>query len=275
MDIQPLTPNIGAQISGVQLNQTLSNQHLSALHDALLKHQVLFFRDQHISAETQRDLAQSFGQLHIHPIYPPHERVPEIMVLDSHLQDLKDNELWHTDVTFLAEPAMGCVLSAKQVPSFGGDTLWASLTQAYADLSLPMQQFLLHLSAQHDIARSFPNDRFAQTPDAQAKLEAAKAKHPPLSHPVVRTHPITGEKALFISEGFTTRINELSQAESDVLLAFLFRHSTQPKYFVRWHWQNGDVAIWDNRCTQHFANFDYGNFRRIMHRATIVGDKPF
>ena len=170
---------------------------------------------------------------------------------------------------------MGCVLSAIQVPAFGGDTLWASLTRAYADLSPPMQQFLSGLTAKHDISCSFPDTRFAQTKEAKASLEKARQDHPPMSHPVVRTHPVTGEKCLFVTEGFTIRINELSPEESDILLTFLFKHSTLPTYVVRWHWQNGDVAIRDNRCTQHFACFDYGNAHRIMHRATVAGDKPF
>ncbi|WP_413494018.1 taurine dioxygenase [Morganella psychrotolerans] len=275
MDIQKLTPAIGAQISDIDLNQIQDADTLSKLQAALSEHQVLFFRRQYLKPEVQRNLAAAFGQLHIHPIYPSHKKANEIIVLDSHLLDLRDNELWHTDMTFMAKPAMGCVLSAIQVPEFGGDTLWASLTRAYAYLSPPMQQFLSGLTAEHDISRSFPDSRFTQTKEAKAALEKARQDHPPVSHPVVRTHPVTGEKCLFVTEGFTSSINELSQEESDILLAFLFKHSTRPTYVVRWHWQNGDVAIWDNRCTQHLACFDYGNAHRIMHRATVTGDRPF
>ncbi|WP_425593054.1 taurine dioxygenase [Morganella morganii] len=274
MDIRQLTPAIGAHVSGIDLNLTPDAATLAVLQDALLEHQVLFFRQQYIKPEAQRDFAAALGELHIHPVFPSHKNVRELIVLDSHLLDLKDNELWHTDVTFLEKPAMGCVLSAVQVPPFGGDTLWASLTRAYDDLSPPLQEFLSGLTAEHDISLSFPDSRFAQTGEAKAALEKARRDFPPRRHPLVRTHPVTGKKGLFVTAGFTSRICELSPEESDTLLTFLFKHNTQPKYFVRWHWQDGDVAVWDNRCTQHLASFDYGDFHRIMHRATVMGDKP-
>ena len=274
MKIERLSPALGAVISGIDLNATLNGEAQQGLQAALVEHQVLFLRQQFLQAEQQRDLALLFGDLHIHPIYPAHERVAEVMVLDSHKQDLRDNELWHTDVTFIQTPPLGCVLSAQQVPEFGGDTLWASSTAAYAALSKPMQALLDGLSASHDIRKSFPAARFAITEADAARFEKAKQDHPPVSHPVVRTHPVTGKKGLFVSEGCTTHINELTEAESEALLRFLFAHATHPNFQVRWHWQAGDVAIWDNRATQHFANFDYGAAHRIMHRATVLGDKP-
>ena len=274
MKIERLSPALGAIISGIDLNATLNGEAQQGLQAALVEHQVLFLRQQFLQAEQQRDLALLFGDLHIHPIYPAHERVAEVMVLDSHKQDLRDNELWHTDVTFIQTPPLGCVLSAQQVPEFGGDTLWASSTAAYTALSKPMQALLDGLSASHDIRKSFPAARFAITEADAARFEKAKQDHPPVSHPVVRTHPVSGKKGLFVSEGFTTHINELTEAESEALLRFLFAHATHPNFQVRWHWQAGDVAIWDNRATQHFANFDYGAAHRIMHRATVLGDKP-
>ena len=274
MKIDRLSPALGAVISGIDLNATLNEEAQQGLQAALVEHQVLFLRQQFLQAEQQRDVAKLFGDLHIHPIYPAHERVAEVMVLDSHKQDLRDNELWHTDVTFIQTPPLGCVLSAQQVPEFGGDTLWASSTAAYAALSKPMQALLEGLSASHDIRKSFPATRFALTDADAARFEKAKQDHPPVSHPVVRTHPVSGKKGLFVSEGFTTHINELTETESDALLRFLFAHATHPNFQVRWHWQAGDVAIWDNRATQHFANFDYGAAHRIMHRATVLGDKP-
>ncbi len=275
MDILALTPAIGAEIKGIQLNQSISNSIFTEIKNALLRYQVIFFRQQFIEPHHQKELAEKFGPLHIHPIFPSHPDIKEIMVLDSHQQDLRDNELWHTDVTFLEKPAMGCILSAIQVPCFGGDTLWASGTAAYEDLSDGMKIFLEGLTASHDISLSFPESRFGQDEVTKKNLQAAINQHPPQSHPVIRTHPETGAKSLFISEGFTKKINELSTKESDAILKFLFAHSSQPKYFLRWHWQNGDVAIWDNRCTQHFANFDYGHFHRIMQRATVLGDVPY
>ena len=274
MKIDRLSPALGAVISGIDLNAALNDEAQQGLQAALVEHQVLFLRQQFLQAEQQRDVAKLFGDLHIHPIYPAHERVAEVMVLDSHKQDLRDNELWHTDVTFIQTPPLGCVLSAQQVPEFGGDTLWASSTAAYAALSKPMQALLEGLSASHDIRKSFPATRFALTDADAARFEKAKQDYPPVSHPVVRTHPVSGKKGLFVSEGFTTHINELTETESDALLRFLFAHATHPNFQVRWHWQAGDVAIWDNRATQHFANFDYGTAHRIMHRATVLGDKP-
>ena len=274
MKIDRLSPALGAVISGIDLNAALNDEAQQGLQAALVEHQVLFLRQQFLQAEQQRDVAKLFGDLHIHPIYPAHERVAEVMVLDSHKQDLRDNELWHTDVTFIQTPPLGCVLSAQQVPEFGGDTLWASSTAAYAALSKPMQALLEGLSASHDIRKSFPATRFALTDADAARFEKAKQDHPPVSHPVVRTHPVSGKKGLFVSEGFTTHINELTETESDALLRFLFAHATHPNFQVRWHWQAGDVAKWDNRATQHFANFDYGTAHRIMHRATVLGDKP-
>jgi len=141
-------------------------------------------------------------------------------------------------------------------------------------LSAPMQTFLTGLTASHNIAQSFPTERFALTAEALARLERAKAANPPVSHPVVRTHPVSGRKALFVHDGFTTHINELNAGESRALLTFLYAHCTKPEFVVRWKWRLGDVAFWDNRVTQHYATDDYRPARRVMNRATIVGDRP-
>lgn len=274
LQIQPINPNIGAVLDGVDLNQ-LDEQAIQAIHAALLKHQVIFFRQQQLTAPSQVKLAKSFGALHIHPIYPAMEDAPEVIVLDSHRLDLRDNDLWHTDVTFSTTPPLGCVLQAIKIPEFGGDTLWASGTAAFNALPVDLQDKLRGLTATHDIRKSFPLERFGQIPEDRERLEASFRKNPPLSHPVVRTHPETGADVLFVNEGFTTRINELSEAESDELLAFLFEHAVKPEFHLRWKWQEGDVAIWDNRCTQHKALFDYGDAHRIMHRATVNGSVPY
>lgn len=223
----------------------------------------------------QRRFAARFGDLHIHPIYPSVPEQPEVIVLDTAVTDVRDNAIWHTDVTFLETPALGAVLAAKQLPPYGGDTLWASSTAAYEALSAPLRRLLDGLTATHDIGKSFPRERFGVTEADLARLEEARLKNPPRSHPVVRTHPLTGRKGLFVSDGFTTRINELEPAESDALLKFLFAHATRPEFTVRWRWQENDVAFWDNRVTQHYAVDDYRPQRRVMHRATILGDKPF
>lgn len=275
LTITPLSPALGAQISGIDLSVEINAEQRDAIEQALLKHQVVFFRDQPLTPAQQARFAAHFGDLHIHPIYPNVPETPEVLVLDTAVTDVRDNAVWHTDVTFLATPAMGAVLSAKQLPAYGGDTLWASGIAAFEALSAPLRQMLDGLTATHDFTQSFPLERFGTTAEDRERWEATRRANPPLSHPVVRTHPVSGRKALFVSEGFTTRINELSEAESKALLALLFAHATRPEFTIRWRWQENDVAFWDNRVTQHYAVDDYRPQRRVMHRATILGDAPF
>ncbi|MDH1263458.1 taurine dioxygenase [Pseudomonas sp. GD03944] len=272
--ITPLSPALGAQIEGIDLREPLSDDQHQQIEQALLQHQVLFFRNQPIEPQQQARFAARFGDLHIHPIYPNIPEQPEVLVLDTAVTDVRDNAIWHTDVTFLPTPALGAVLAAKQLPPLGGDTLWASSSAAFEALSRPLQVLLDGLTATHDFTHSFPLERYGNTPDALTRYHEAQRKHPPLSHPVVRTHPVTGRKGLFVNDGFTTRINELQDGESDALLRFLFAHSTRPEFTVRWRWQENDVAFWDNRITQHYAVDDYRPQRRVMHRATILGDVP-
>lgn len=275
IDIHPLSPALGAQISGVDLSRDLTGEQRNVIEQALLDHQVLFFRDQPITPQQQARFAANFGDLHIHPIYPNVPEQPEVLILDTAVTDVRDNAIWHTDVTFLPTPALGAVLSAKQVPAYGGDTLWASGIAAFEALSRPMQALLDGLTATHDFTRSFPLERFGNTAEDLARWEETRRKNPPLSHPVIRTHPVSGRKALFVNEGFTTRINELEAAESEAILKLLLAHGTRPEFTLRWRWQANDVAMWDNRVTQHYAVDDYRPQRRVMHRATILGDAPF
>ncbi|MFP3516268.1 taurine dioxygenase [Pseudomonas sp. SIMBA_077] len=275
LTLTPISSALGAQIEGVDLTQPLSLEQRDAIEQALLKHQVIFFRNQVITPEQQARFAANFGDLHIHPIYPNVPEQPEVLILDTAVTDVRDNAVWHTDVTFLPTPALGAVLSAKQLPAFGGDTLWASGVAAFEGLSKPLQMLLDGLTATHDFTKSFPLERFGSTPEDLARWEQARKNNPPLSHPVIRTHPVSGRKALFVNEGFTTKINELSEAESEAILKLLFTHATRPEYTIRWRWQENDVAFWDNRVTQHYAVDDYRPNRRVMHRATILGDAPF
>ena len=275
LTITPLSSALGAQIDGVDLTQPLNDQQRTAIEQALLEHQVIFFKNQSITPQQQARFAANFGDLHIHPIYPNVPEQPEVLVLDTAVTDVRDNAVWHTDVTFLPTPAMGAVLSAKQLPAFGGDTLWASGIAAFEGLSKPLQVLLDGLTATHDFTKSFPLERFGSTPEDLARWEQTRKNNPPLSHPVIRTHPVSGRKALFVNEGFTTRINELSDLESEAILKLLFAHATRPEYTIRWRWQENDVAFWDNRVTQHYAVDDYRPNRRVMHRATILGNAPF
>lgn len=275
LTVTPISSALGAEIDGVDLTRPLSLEQRDAIEQALLQHQVIFFKNQVITPQQQARFAANFGDLHIHPIYPNVPEQPEVLVLDTAVTDVRDNAVWHTDVTFLPTPALGAVLSAKQLPAFGGDTLWASGIAAFEGLSKPLQVLLDGLSAKHDFTKSFPLERFGSTPEDLARWEQTRKNNPPLSHPVVRTHPVSGRKSLFVNEGFTTKINELSEAESDAILKLLFAHATRPEYTIRWRWQENDVAFWDNRVTQHYAVDDYRPNRRVMHRATILGDAPF
>mgnify|MGYP004704895363 CR=1 FL=1 len=273
--VKRLSSHIGAVVKGVELHKPLSVSDIASLRGLLLQHQVLFFRDQEITPRQHRDLGLAFGSLHRHPVYPTVPDVPEAIVLDTAQNDLKDNALWHTDVTFSETPPMGAILVARHLPEIGGDTLWASGTAAYDALSEPMKVHLDNLTALHDFTRSFPLSRFGRTEEERRRWAEIRNSHLPVEHPVIRVHPETGQKAIFVNEGFTTEICDIDAEESAALLAFLFRHMARPEFHMRWSWRAGDVAFWDNRITQHYATDDYRPSRRIMHRITILGDKPF
>jgi taurine dioxygenase len=275
IEAQPVARALGAVITGIDLTQELTRSQIADLTQLLLDHQVLFFRDQPLIPEQQANFAARFGTLHIHPIYPVLPELPEIMLIDTHPGFLPDNDNWHTDVTFSATPPAAGILAAKRLPRTGGDTLWSSNSAAYEALSSPLRQMLDGLTATHSVAKSFPAERWGDDPAFKERYERAVAKHPPVTHPVVRTHPVTRRKGLFVNEGFTTHINELKPQESQALLAFLFAHAARPEFTVRWQWQVDDVAFWDNRVTQHYAIADYLPERRTMHRATVNGDRPF
>ncbi|MFT8676614.1 MAG: taurine dioxygenase [Acetobacter sp.] len=272
--VRPLSPAIGAVVEGLDLARPLAQKDLATVRDLLLRHQVLFFRNQDLSPQAQRDFAAAFGPLHIHPVYPTVPGVPEAILLDTDRNDLKDNALWHTDVTFSPTPPLGSVLAARLLPPSGGDTLWASGTAAWRALSSGMKQRLEGLVAVHEFTRSFPLSRFGRTEAEKRDWMQARANCPPVEHPVIRVHPETGERAIFVNQGFTTEICGLEPEESASLLNFLFQHVTRPEFSLRWSWQEGDVAFWDNRVTQHYAVDDYRPHRRIMHRVTIEGDRP-
>ncbi|MBX9349559.1 taurine dioxygenase [Chromobacterium vaccinii] len=275
LQLTRLSPALGAVVEGIDLARPLDDELRRALNEALLRHQVLFFRGQDITPLQQRNFAVRFGDLHTHPIYPQHPDAREIVVLDTDVVDLQDNAIWHTDVTFIETPPLGAVLAARQLPELGGDTLWASGIAAYEALSASLKARLEGLSAVHDFAKSFPLTRYGLTDDDRRRWDETRRKHPPISHPLVRIHPESGRRALFVSEGFTVAVNDLPEAEGQALLQFLFAHQSRPEFSIRWRWQPGDVAFWDNRCTIHYAVDDYRPARRVMHRATILGDRPY
>ncbi|CAM6106126.1 unnamed protein product [Calypogeia fissa] len=276
LTVRKLTPAIGAVVEGISLAEPLQDEEIAAISEALLENQVIFFHNQSINPVQQHSFAKRFGELHVHPVYPGVSDLPEIMILDTDGDHPPDNDNWHTDVTFIETPPMGTILSAKQLPPTGGDTLWASCSAAYEALSPPIQTLLLGLKAEHNFLKSFPSPRqWRDSHDPVARWEEARKNHPPVVHPVVRTHPESGRKGLFVSAGFTTRILGLHKTESDALLNFLFAHQTKPEFTLRWTWSVNDLAFWDNRITQHYAVNDYVPHRRVMNRATVLGDKPF
>jgi taurine dioxygenase len=264
IEVTKLTPNIGAEIGGVDLSRPLGNRQFQEIHDALLDNLVIFFRDQHLTHDQHKDFARRFGRLMVHPVKPRTVIDPEITPI--HPDENSTNvagEDWHTDLSFSAVPPMGSILYIQELPPVGGDTLFASMYAAYDALSPKMQVFLSGLTAIHDGEARFrpiglvprEGDRFAQT-----------------AHPIVRTHAGTGRKLLFVNQEFTTRIEGLTRGESDALLRMLFRHIETPELQCRFRWQRNSVAFWDNRCAQHQAVWDYFPQRRHGYRVTIEDD---
>lgn len=273
--IDRLTPTIGAEISGVDMSKPLGNETFAAVHDALMAHGVIFFRDQDITPAQHKDFASKFGHLQVHPFAPNHsEEHPEIIVIEHGPKRKPDLNNWHTDVTFMQEPPLGSVLHAKIMPETGGDTMWASMYAAYEALSDRMQRMLGELTAVHDYEHVFGKSGRLYRNQADGKMQSEREKHPPAEHPVIRTHPVTGRQGIFVNSSFTTHIKDMKQKESDALLAFLHEHVKQAEFQCRFRWQKNSVAFWDNRCTQHYAIADYFPEHRQMHRVTIDGDRP-
>jgi taurine dioxygenase len=268
-----LSPALGAEVQNLDLAAELPDKVIEAIRDGLDEHQVLFFRNQTLTPAQQRDFAKRFGALHVHPVYPQHETVPEIMILeyDENLKGHQNN--WHTDVTFIETPPFGSVLYADIIPPAGGDTLWASSYAAYEALSPKLQEFLGTLHAVHDFTKNFSPDRF-RTYGKDGELAETYNKHKSVLHPVIRTNQKTGRRGLFVNRSFTSHIEGLARPESDALLEFLFRHLETPEFQVRLRWTQGAVAFWDNRFTQHYAVSDYFPHPRRVRRATILGDRP-
>lgn len=275
LEITPLSPTLGARVGGINLAQAMDAESVTEIRQALLKYEVLFFENQHLTPRQQRDFAARFGQLHLHPIRPSVPGTPEVLVLDNQPASDTDTGAWRADVTFIETPPMGSMLYAREVPPEGGDTLWSSMRAAYAVLSPFLRGFLLGLDAEHDFTRSFPPDHMASLNVGIERYAWARREYPPVAHPLVRTHPETGRDGLFVNSGFTTRILGLTKAESAKLLELLSEHIQRPEFVIRWRWTPNTLAFWDNRVTQHYTVDDYLPHKRVMHRVTILGDKPF
>jgi len=267
--VKPLTASIGAEVEGVNLAEPLSDGTFDTLHDALMDHQVIFFRDQEMTLEQHKDFGRRFGELHIHPAAPGPEGHPEILVVHA---DEKSKHVagqgWHTDVSCDVEPPMGSILHIHTAPQIGGDTLFSNMYAAYQSLSDRMQSFLDGLTALHR-SEHVHKGRYG------LKETLRDENYPEAIHPVVRSHPVTGRKGLYVNASFTTRIMELSSAESHNILQMLCNHIARGVHFqCRYRWENNSVAFWDNRCVQHHAAWDYYPNIRNGYRVTIQGDRP-
>jgi taurine dioxygenase len=264
--VKPLTLRIGAEVFGVDLSQPLSNAQAQAVHDALMQHQVIFFRDQdRLTHESHKAFGRLFGDLAIHSGVPGIDGHPEIVAIHADADSkYVAGENWHSDLTMNAEPPMGSILYMHTVPEIGGDTLWASMYEAYDALSDRMKAYLVGLTAVHDGDHVY-----------RPLFPDIDRRYPCSTHPIVRTHPVTRRKALFINASYVIRIPEVSKEESAAILDYLYLHCTNPNFQVRFRWRPHSVAFWDNRCTQHLAVWDYYPQVRSGYRVTVAGDRPF
>jgi len=266
--VDKLTPIIGGEIGGVDLSKPLGNRTLDEIHRALAENLVIFFRDQHLSEDQHLGFGRLFGDLHIHPAAPHAPGKPELMIIHADKDSPRANgEGWHSDVSCDQEPPMGSILYIRKCPPRGGDTLFASMYAAYEALSDRMKTYLEGLTAIHDgdhYRGQYTNYGIADKPS-----------YPRAEHPVVRTHPVTGKKALYVNKGFTRRILGISRDESEGILNYLYEHMANPLFQCRFRWQENSIAFWDNRCVQHHAMWDYWPHTRSGHRVTVKGDRPF
>jgi taurine dioxygenase len=262
--VTPKTKNIGATISNLDLTSELSEQQRSDLYQALMDYQVIFLRNQPISHEQHKVVGSIFGDLIIHPGAPGIAGHKDIVAIHAdETSKYVAGENWHSDLSCNPEPPMGSMLYLHTLPDIGGDTLFSSMYAAYNSLSPAMQQYLSGLEAEHDA-----------NPVYHRIYGDYGTAYPCSTHPVVRTHPVTGKKGIFVNASYTTRILGVSRAESDGILSMLFELAKDPNFQVRFEWEPDSIAIWDNRCTQHFAVWDYFPQTRSGYRVTMSGDKP-
>ncbi len=267
-DLKPLSPVIGAELHGIDLREDLSDAAIAAIRQALLDWKVIFFRDQNISRAQHIAFARRFGDLEIHPATPKDQPDPEVLRIEHGPNSKGQENAWHSDVTWRATPSLGSILRSIEIPPVGGDTLFANMEAAYEGLSPEMKRFACGLTAKHDIARVFAK-RLGKEADE------LRAKYPVQDHPVVRTHPETGRRAIYVNTAFTDGINGLTKKESDWLLEHLYAQAANPEIQCRFRWTPNALAFWDNRSSQHFAASDYFPQRRVMERVTVKGDRPF
>jgi taurine dioxygenase len=268
-DAAPMSPTIGAEISGIDLTSELGDDVIAEVSQALVAYKVLFFRDQPLTPAQHVAFARRFGELEVHPFIPGNGEFPELVHFEKGADVGGYENSWHHDVTWREVPSKAAVLHAIQVPTTGGDTLFADMCAAYDGLDDECKTRIEGMTAVHDFMRSFG----AQVPD-ERKAEM-REKYPLVEHPVVRTHPDSGRKLLFVNRNFTSHILGLEPEESRVLIQRLCRQAEILEYQCRFHWTPDAVAMWDNRSCQHYACSDYWPSIRIMERASITGERPF
>lgn len=268
LTVVPLTPTIGAELHGIDLSGPIDDKDIAEVRAALLAYKVVFFRDQNISRAQHIAFARRFGDLEIHPATPRGQDDPEVLRIAHGPESRGIENYWHSDVTWRECPSLGSILRAIDVPPVGGDTAFVDMAAAYAALSPQMQRIVCGLSAVHDIARVFAKR-------LRKDVEELHAKYPPQTHPVVRTHPETGQRGLYVNTAFTDHIVGLSRKESDWLLGHLYDQVNRLEFQCRFRWAPNSIAFWDNRASQHYAVSDYFPAVRVMERVTVAGDKPY
>ncbi len=271
--IEPIAGALGAEVSGVDLSVPLEAETVKAIRQALLDHVVIFFRDQPLTPAQLLVFGRCFGAVIEYPFVKGIEGYPEVIpVVKLEHERVNFGGIWHSDTTYLECPPMGSILIAREVPAVGGDTLFANMTMAYEALTPRMRRLLdglqaVNSSAKADVSRT-REDRVRDGARSDARKEYAA------EHPVVRTHPETGHKALYVNVGHTVRFSGMSEEESAPVLNFLFQHQVRPEFTCRFRWRPGSIAFWDNRCAQHNPVNDYHGLRRVMHRITLAGERP-
>ena len=278
IQVKPLTTALGAEIAGVDLSERLDNETMDEIHRAFLEYLVIFFHDQHITPDRHKEFSRHFGPLNIHPFIEAMPDHPEILeVLKEPEDEMNFGGLWHMDLTFMEKPPLGSILYAREVPESGGDTLWTNLHLAYDALSDGMKDMLDGLVAIHSAVKVYgpKNETDFRDTKTSMKFDQTEDALEIVEHPLVRTHPETGRKSLFLGgASYLRRLKDMTEEESRPLIQYLSDHAAGPEFTCRFRWRNNSIAFWDNRCTQHFALNDYHGQRRRMHRTTIDGDRP-
>ncbi len=270
MHTHAVSPALGAVVDRVRLAPEMDEETVSGVRAALLEHKVLWFRGQRLDAASLTAVASRFGTpTGAHPVEPSLEGHPEVLPLDS--DEGARADVWHSDLTFQERPPLGAILHAVEIPPVGGDTMWTDMSSAYQSLSAPLRAFVEGLTATHSAEKA--GGYFAGR-DPTGGEAAGRTAVTSSRHPLVRTHPETGERSLFVNPLFTDKVDGLRRRESDALLGLLYEVAVAPERQVRWKWEEGDVAFWDNRCTMHYALLDFGTDRRRMLRVALHGDKP-